>query len=117
MADQATEKTAAMDLNADGPQEPSKNALKKAAKQEKLAAEKAEKAKKAAAKPAQDHGNAEAKKEKAPKKTGKEVEGAELKSVNVAKEADFSTWYSQVLTKGDMISYTQISGCYVYRVR
>ena len=31
------------------------------------------------------------------------------------KEEDLSDWYSQVLTKAEMIEYYDISGCYVLR--
>lgn len=45
------------------------------------------------------------------------VEGAELIGVTVKKEVDFSNWYQQVLTKGDMLDYYDISGCYILKVR
>ena len=45
------------------------------------------------------------------------VEGAELIGITVPKEADFSGWYQQVLTKGDMLDYYDISGCYILKVR
>lgn len=44
------------------------------------------------------------------------VEGAELIGVTVKKEVDFSNWYQQVLTKGDMLDYYDISGCYILKV-
>lgn len=88
--------------------EPSKNALKKAQKQEKLAAGKANKS---TTNTASDVGRAEAK--KAPKK---KIEGAALIGIDVAKEDDFSGWYQQVLTKGDMLDYYDISGCYILKV-
>ena len=93
-------------------QEPSKNALKKAAKQEKLAAEKANKSSSSTLKEA---GRAEAKKavNKAPKK---KIEGAALIGIDVSKEDDFSGWYQQVLTKGDMLDYYDVSGCYILKV-
>ncbi|KAL9021387.1 MAG: hypothetical protein Q9185_001395 [Variospora sp. 1 TL-2023] len=87
--------------------EPSKNALKKAQKQERLAAGKANKS---TPNTASDVGRAEAK--KAPKK---KIEGAALIGIDVAKEDDFSGWYQQVLTKGDMLDYYDISGCYILK--
>ncbi|KAG8527571.1 uncharacterized protein KY384_007724 [Bacidia gigantensis] len=102
----AAEKTGAININGEESSEPSKSALKKAQKQQKMAEEKAAKAaklKEAQVKPA------------AKKSSGKEIEGAELKAINIKKEADFAGWYAQVLTKGGFISYTDISGCYVYR--
>lgn len=52
---------------------------------------------------------------KAPKESAK-VEGAELIGVTTKKEVDFSNWYQQVLTKGDMLDYYDISGCYILKV-
>ena len=94
------------------PQEISKNAAKKATKQEKLAAEKASKS---ATNNTKEAGRAEAKKavSKAPKK---KIEGAALIGIDVSKEEDFSSWYQQVLTKGDMLEYYDVSGCYILKV-
>ncbi|MCJ1291205.1 ribose-phosphate pyrophosphokinase 1 [Xylographa carneopallida] len=93
------------------PQEISKNAAKKATKQEKLAAEKASKS---ATNNTKEAGRAEAKKavSKAPKK---KIEGAALIGIDVSKEEDFSSWYQQVLTKGDMLEYYDVSGCYILK--
>lgn len=107
------DKTAAINLtNTDG-SEPSKNALKKAAKQEKLAAEKANKS---ATNTTKETARAEAKKAvaKAPKK---KIEGAALVGIDVAKDVDFPSWYQQVLTKGEFLDYYDVSGCYILRVR
>ena len=110
------DKTAAININggegANG-QEPSKNALKKAQKQQRLAAEKATKSSTSTVK---ETARAEAKKavKVAPKK---KIEGAALVGVDVAKEVDFSSWYQQVLTKGDFLDYYDVSGCYILRVR
>ena len=91
---------------------PSKNAKKRAEKQEKLAADKANKS---ANKPAKEVGKSEAKKgaNKGPKKP---VEGSVLIGINASKEDDFSAWYQQVLTKGDMLDYYDVSGCYILKV-
>lgn len=107
------ESTAAVNNGGAEPQEPSKNALKKAAKQEKLAAEKANKS---ATNTTKEAGRAEAKRavNKAPKK---KIDGAALIGIDVAKEDDFSGWYQQVLTKGDMLDYYDVSGCYILKVR
>lgn len=35
--------------------------------------------------------------------------------VEFAKEKDFSKWYSQVITKSELIEYYEISGCYILR--
>ena len=32
-------------------------------------------------------------------------------------EDDFPGWYQQVLTKGDMLDYYDVSGCYILKVR
>ena len=102
-----TDRTA--DTNA---QEPSKNALKKAQKQERLAAEKANKS---AANAGKEIGKAEAK--KGPTKTAaKKIPGTAQIGIEVAKEDDFAAWYQQVLTKGDMLDYYDVSGCYILKV-
>ena len=63
-------------------------------------------------------GKAEASKgptQKQGKKKGK-IEGKELIGIDVAKEEDFSGWYQQVLLKGDMLDYYDVSGCYILKV-
>lgn len=45
------------------------------------------------------------------KKPKKKIEGAALIGIDIAKEADFSEWYTQVLTKGDFLDYYDVSGC------
>jgi hypothetical protein len=97
----------AEDKGAEG--EISKNAAKKAAKAAKQAADKAEKAAN------KGIGNSEAKKptSKAPKK---KIEGAALIGIDVSKEEDFPSWYQQVLTKGDMLDYYDVSGCFILKV-
>lgn len=106
------DRTAAINSNQVDTKEVSKNALKKAQKQERLAGEKA---KKSATNTTKETGRAEAKKavNKAPKK---KIEGAALIGVDIAKEDDFSGWYQQVLTKGEMLDYYDISGCYILKV-
>jgi prolyl-tRNA synthetase len=89
-----------------GSPEISKSAAKKAAKKEKLAAEKTEKKDKFAGEP----------KKAASKAPKKKMEGAALIGIDVAKEDDFSGWYQQVLTKGDMLDYYDVSGCYIIKV-
>ncbi|MFW6025356.1 MAG: proline--tRNA ligase [Candidatus Woesearchaeota archaeon] len=37
--------------------------------------------------------------------------------LDVKKENDFSEWYTQVITKSDLISYSNVSGCYVFKPR
>ena len=103
------ERTAAVE-DAQTTGEISKNAAKKAAKREKAAAEKASKGPKPI-------GNAEAKQptSSAPKKS-KKTEGADEKSIDIKRETDFSGWYQQVLTKGEMLDYYDVSGCYILKV-
>ena len=110
---QLADRTAAINSGEIEPEKVSKNAAKKAAKQEKLAAEKASKS---ATNTTKEVGRSEAKKavNKAPKK---KIEGAALIGIDVAKEDDFSGWYQQVLTKGDMLDYYDVSGCYILKVR
>lgn len=87
----------------------SKNAAKKAAKRDKQAADKASKSKD---KPI---GTAEAKLPTS-KAAKKKTEDTPLIGIDVAKEEDFSGWYQQVLTKGDMLDYYDVSGCYILKV-
>lgn len=87
----------------------SKNAAKKAAKLAKLQADKADK--KASNKGEKGIGKPEAK-----KASKKKVDGAALIGIDVSKEEDFPGWYQQVLTKGDMLDYYDISGCFILKV-
>ncbi|KAF2121485.1 hypothetical protein BDV96DRAFT_483975 [Lophiotrema nucula] len=50
---------------------------------------------------------------KKPQQQKKKIEGAALIGIDVAKEDDLGEWYSQVVTKGQMISYYDVSGCYI----
>lgn len=43
----------------------------------------------------------------------KKIEGAALIGIDTAKEVDLGDWYQQVITKGNMISYYDVSGCYI----
>ncbi|EED18163.1 prolyl-tRNA synthetase [Talaromyces stipitatus ATCC 10500] len=89
-------------------EEVSKNAAKKAAKAAKLAEQKADKAKN------KGIGKSEAKMptSKTPKK---KIDGAALIGIDVSKEEDFPHWYQQVLTKGDMLDYYDVSGCFILK--
>lgn len=40
---------------------------------------------------------------------------AELIGITVRKEGDFPDWYQQVLRKGDMLDYYDVSGCYILK--
>jgi hypothetical protein len=40
---------------------------------------------------------------------------AELIGITVRKDGDFSDWYQQVLKKGDMLDYYDVSGCYILK--
>lgn len=48
-------------------------------------------------------------------KSSKKIAGAALIGIDVAKEVDFPEWYQQVLLKGDMLDYYDISGCYILK--
>lgn len=54
-----------------------------------------------------------AKPKMAPKKQKKKMEGAALIGIDVSKEVDLGEWYQQVITKGNMISYYDVAGCYI----
>lgn len=57
------------------------------------------------------------KKEKKDKKKKEETkdEEAHLLGITVTKEADFGAWYTQTITKSEMIEYYDVSGCYILR--
>lgn len=42
-----------------------------------------------------------------------QIEGSALIGIDVAKEVDLGDWYQQVITKGQMISYYDVAGCYI----
>lgn len=86
----------------------SKNAAKKAAKAAKLAADKADKASKGI-------GKSEAKMPTS-KAAKKKIDGAALIGIDVSKDEDFPGWYQQVLTKGEMLDYYDVSGCFILKV-
>ncbi|KAJ2681114.1 hypothetical protein GGI25_000069 [Coemansia spiralis] len=44
-----------------------------------------------------------------------EATGSAKLGIEIAKEADFSKWYQQVLTRSDMLDYYDVSGCYIVR--
>jgi prolyl-tRNA synthetase len=56
---------------------------------------------------------------KEPKKVVKKDTSAQLDSkligITVDKYLDFPGWYQQILTKGDMMDYYDVSGCYILR--
>lgn len=63
---------------------------------------------------------AAAKKEAAKEAAKKEKEAAKLEDakligITVDKAKDFSTWYSQVVVKSEMLDYYDVSGCYILR--
>ncbi|KAI9803410.1 MAG: ribose-phosphate pyrophosphokinase 1 [Piccolia ochrophora] len=95
-----------MDVSADQP--PSKNALKKAQKNEKRSADKQNKL-------AQTSKAEATKATSKPAKSDAKIKGAALIGVGVEKELDFSGWYQQVLTKGDLIDYYDVAGCYILK--
>ncbi|KAF8421620.1 hypothetical protein EV426DRAFT_193515 [Tirmania nivea] len=43
------------------------------------------------------------------------IADAALIGIGVKKEVDFPGWYQQVLTKGDMLDYYDVSGCYILK--
>lgn len=112
MEEPIADRTAAINAGQVDPQDQSKNALKKAAKQKKLAEGKANKS---ATNTTKEAGRAGATRAAAPTPK-KKMEGAALIGIDVAKEDEFSEWYAQVLTKGDMLDYYDISGCYILKV-
>lgn len=43
------------------------------------------------------------------------IADAELIGITVRKDLDFPEWYQQVLRKGDMLDYYDVSGCYIIK--
>ena len=78
---------------------------------------KAEQKKAAKAEKAKHHelGKAEAKKPTNKPGLKKGDAGKALISVTATKDEDFASWYQQVLTKGDMLDYYDVSGCYILK--
>lgn len=87
----------------------SKNAAKKAAKKEKQAAEKAGKL-------ANKGIGMESKNKPSQKAPKKKTDGPALIGIDVSKEGDFAGWYQQVLLKGQMLDYYDVSGCFILKV-
>lgn len=48
-------------------------------------------------------------------KEAAKLEDAKLIGITVDKAKDFSSWYSQVVVKGEMLDYYDVSGCYILR--
>lgn len=48
-------------------------------------------------------------------KAKKGDEDTHLLGVTVTKEEDFASWYTQTITKSEMIEYYDVSGCYILR--
>lgn len=60
--------------------------------------------------------NANAKKEQLKReKEAAKLEDAKLIGITVDKAKDFSSWYSQVVVKSEMLDYYDVSGCYILR--
>ncbi|KAG0125027.1 hypothetical protein HOY82DRAFT_673314 [Tuber indicum] len=63
--------------------------------------------------------NPKADRQKAPTKSAKAADArtpdAQLIGITTQKDIDFPNWYRQVLTKGDMLEYYDISGCYILK--
>ena len=91
-----------------GDQKQSKIALKKAVKSEKRSVKKENKL-------AQVSKEEATKAHPKPVKKSAKIEGAALIGVGVDKDLDFAGWYQQVLTKGDMIDYYDVAGCYILK--
>lgn len=65
-----------------------------------------------AAAPAKDNAKKEILKKE---KQAAKLEDAKLIGITVDKLKDFSSWYSQVVVKGEMLDYYDVSGCYILR--
>ncbi|HLC99305.1 MAG TPA: proline--tRNA ligase, partial [Candidatus Nanoarchaeia archaeon] len=50
----------------------------------------------------------------AEKQQKKEQESREI-GITAKKEDDYGEWFSQIIIKAELVDYTDVSGCYVYR--
>eukprot|EP01135_Chromosphaera_perkinsii_P008451 Nk52_evm19s1360 gene=Nk52_evmTU19s1360 len=57
----------------------------------------------------------EGKKKPEKKESAAPQKGVTRLGMEVKKDEDFASWYSQVITKGEMIEYYDVSGCYIIR--
>lgn len=48
-------------------------------------------------------------------KADAKIGDAALIGITVRKDLDFPEWYTQVLRKGDMLDYYDVSGCYILK--
>lgn len=46
----------------------------------------------------------------------KDAGNADTKGITVKKEDDLSSWYQEILLKGDFLEYSDIPGCYIINV-
>ena len=72
---------------------------------------------KPAEKPAKQPKAPQEKGAKAPKKAKEIAEDVHELAIKFKKEVNFSKWYSEIITKADLIDYYDISGCYILRPR
>ena len=72
---------------------------------------------KPAQKPKAGYGEGNQKKGEKGKKPVKKAAGpsGDQRGIEYTKESNFSKWYSQVITKAELIEYYDISGCYILR--
>ncbi|ODV96116.1 hypothetical protein PACTADRAFT_49520 [Pachysolen tannophilus NRRL Y-2460] len=78
--------------------------VEKSGKAQKTKTEKGDKKKKPSVEPKKKADNA-----------GAKLDDSKLIGVTVDKFLDFPGWYSQILTKGEMLDYYDVSGCYIMR--
>ena len=63
-------------------------------------------------------GGRQPKKEKkpvAPVEKKEDKKGKTKLGISISKDVNYSEWYSEVITKAEMIEYYDVSGCYVLR--
>ncbi|QLQ78438.1 hypothetical protein HG537_0A06850 [Torulaspora globosa] len=63
----------------------------------------------------QEVAKVEPKKKQETTSTSAALEDAKLIGITVDKALDFPGWYQQILTKGEMLDYYDVSGCYILR--
>lgn len=65
--------------------------------------------------PAADKTNSKKKEALKKEKEASKLDDSKLIGITVNKDKDFSSWYSQIVTKGEMLDYYDVSGCYILR--
>lgn len=112
-------KQAQQQATAEDPTKAAANLKKQQEKAEAKAKKKEAHALAAAAKKGGDAKPSDKKQQPAPQKSGGGASSGTIKQTKLGmettKEENFSEWYTEVITKSEMVEYYDISGCYIFR--